>query len=149
MHSSPIGPSETICQIYVVHTNLLYKITKHDVALRQNTSQNSSLIEGKWWELSVFLQFSSNRNFWFHGVDYFSSQSLKDEAQWHWGCSFFSFTTKAFLSKENASSPSFYSSFYFSFYSSVKRHTTYLSKGRCSQLSAFALIYGTVAEDEP
>lgn len=37
-------------------------------------------------------------NLWFHGVDYFSSQSLKDKAQGHRDCSPFSGTTKELLS---------------------------------------------------
>lgn len=54
--------------------------------------------EGRLGEKGSFLELPNREKLWFHGVDYFSSQSLKDKAQGRRDCSPFRGTTKGLLS---------------------------------------------------
>lgn len=54
--------------------------------------------EGRLGEKGSFLELPDREKLWFHGVDYFSSQSLKDKAQGRRDCSPFRGTTKGLLS---------------------------------------------------
>lgn len=54
--------------------------------------------QGRLGEKGSFLELPNREKLWFHGVDYFSSQSLKDKAQGRRDCSPFRGATKGLLS---------------------------------------------------
>lgn len=57
-----------------------------------------SPVRDDYGEEGSFLELPNREKLWFHGVDYFSSQSLKDKAQGRRDCSPFRGTTKGLLS---------------------------------------------------
>lgn len=115
LHLSSAHPSRNISSI----RHIRLRTQTHQWGRQQRLACRSSVQTGRRSlqklqetrsDISVFLQNKENwkkglfswtllwENLWFHGVDYFSSQSLKDKAQGHRDCSPFSGATKELLS---------------------------------------------------
>lgn len=111
LHLSSAHPSRNISSIHHIHLQMQthqwgrlqhlaccfsVQAGRYSPQKLQETSSDISafLQRGKLKERAVFL----NSPLWFHGVDYFYSQSFKDKAQGHRDCSPFSGTTKELLS---------------------------------------------------